>query len=270
LQLKRAIGSYISQTYRPLELLVLVRDDDPESKAVVLSYGRDDIRLIEFAGQPERSLGELRNLVISHSRGEYFCQWDDDDWYHNERVEIQMSCLQPHAKSGSVLAKNILYHMPNREAYVSPIGPWANSILCRKDIITGEIRYPHVSLQEDSIFLNRLFGINCLIPVLAPWTYIYVYHGKNSWHSRHFRRLFGHSKKLPPAISALVTDVLEGKLDNAEASRLLMREEVLKEMDYFYFPPLAKRQIFANICQGSAYLLQRIVASVINFARRAS
>ena len=40
------------------------------------------------------SCGELRNVAMLHARGEYFVWFDDDDWYHPERVEWLVDAIE--------------------------------------------------------------------------------------------------------------------------------------------------------------------------------
>jgi len=252
--LRRAIQCFISQSYANKELLIVIRDDDHVSKEIIRSAAGSHIRCLELPCVPKKSLGELRNIAILNCRGDYFCQWDDDDWYHNDRLEIQVEALLRHEKSASILVKYLMYDAMHEQAYLSPIGPWASSILCKKDLVNDSISYPPVSLREDSIFLNRLYGVNCLVPVLHPCTYIYVHHGRNTWNAGHFNRLFARSKKLSADTSLLVKDILNGDLDNAQASAALLAPAVLKEMDYFYFPVPSKRTVLRDLFGGAVFL----------------
>jgi glycosyltransferase involved in cell wall biosynthesis len=259
--LKRSIDCFLSQTYPNKELLILVRDDDQASMEVVKSFDQKNISCLLVDTKGEKSLGELRNFAIENCPGEYFCQWDDDDWYHNSRLQLQIEALLQHGKTAGALVKMIMFNVINEQAYISSIGPWASSIICKKSLITEQLRYPHLPLQEDSIFLNRLFGANCLLPLLAPWTYIYVYHGNNTWHSRHFNMLFAMAKKLPQPISHLVGEILHGNIDNETASSLLSQPDILKEMDYFYFPPLSKRALWTNLWRNNVFFTKEIFKS---------
>ena len=265
--LKRAIGCFVAQSYRHKELLVVIRDDDFVSKEIVQAAGRSDISYLAISTVPKKTLGEIRNLAIASCKGEYFCQWDDDDWYHNARLETQLEAIIKHEKSASALAKWIVYNAVSGQAFLSGIGPWAASIMCKKELINDQVKYPALSLREDSMFLSKLYGINCLIPVLAPTIYIYIYHGKNTWHARHFNRLFATSKPLSPYLTQLVKDILDEKIRHEQASALLLEPAVLKEIDYFYFPQPSKRKVLMDLWGGAVYLTRLSVQSFIRYFR---
>lgn len=233
--LKVAIDCFLSQTYANKELLIVIRDDDGTSKKFLESYISDNIKMTEIDSSRRLSLGQLRNFAISHATGEYFCQWDDDDWYHSQRLELQMKAIQENHKEGSLLGHWLLFDKINKEAYISHYGAWAGSILCSKQIFTGPIQYPDLDKREDSEFIKKLFKLNCLYPLNYPILYIYVYHGTNTWDQNHFAHLFKYSKKLPAHLSASVSDIISGKLTNKEANMYLQQPKVIAEMDFFYF-----------------------------------
>src|SRR5688572_4791529 len=80
-KLVRAIECFDAQNYPNRELLVLCEEDDAATRQAVdqLVHSGAAIEKLVVGVSPKRSLGELRNLAVRHCRGEYFCQWDDDD-----------------------------------------------------------------------------------------------------------------------------------------------------------------------------------------------
>src|SRR6185503_6214400 len=179
--LKRAVDCFVHQTYPNKELLILFEDDDPETKEFSLTLNNQHIRCIEVAANPKLTLGELRNISIKESKGEYFCQWDDDDWYHCERLSFQMNILEISKKKASALAYWLMYDTVKKEAYFSFPTAWAGSLLCKKEITNDAILYPSLSKGEDLHLLLALIQKNYLIPLIAPSLYIYTNSGNNTW-----------------------------------------------------------------------------------------
>jgi len=231
--LEKAIGYFTFQTYHRKELLIVYEDDDIATKEKLREYTDRDIRAIEVPANPKLTLGQLRNLAIQRSSGEYFCQWDDDDWYHSQRLELQMNCLRSSGKAASVLVNWLMFDKPLQQAYFSFTKVWEGSILCRKDLITSEVCYDNRSLGEETNFIFALVAKNCLYPLVMPSLYIYIYHGNNSWNRDHFGKLFSRSQPLSAAVSRLVGDVLDGRYDHRKASQLLSSPKLLREIDYF-------------------------------------
>lgn len=231
--LKRAIQCFISQTYINKELVVVYLKNDVATSEVLLTVDNICIRSVEVDSDLNLSTGELRNLSIEHSYGEYFCQWDDDDWNNCERLQIQMDGILYSNKEASILPRWFMYDEGKKEAYLSNYGPWAASVLCSKSIITDKLNYPKLNKMEDSRFLGKLLKINCLYPIQVPQLYIYVYHGNNTWDEEHFNKMFSRSKKMPENINELIEAIISGKVCDSEGSSLLNSPEVLREIDYF-------------------------------------
>jgi glycosyltransferase involved in cell wall biosynthesis len=228
--LKKAIAYYKAQTYPNKELIIVSGKHDLEYEEVIESWSDNSIKY-HYHQNDSLTLGELRNVAIEKSNGEYFCVWDDDDWYHYKRLEIQFKELIKSKKKGVVLPYVILLDAVNKEAHLSvPVLPPA-SLLCKKSIITQELLYPSRNKAEDTVFLYTLFQKNLLYPLTNPILYIYVYHGNNTWNLEHFSRPRGY--KFSETATQLIMDVVDGKYSCKEASVLLGSSKMLAEMDYF-------------------------------------
>src|SRR5882762_7380951 len=163
--LRSAINSFLSQTYPNKQLVIIGHKGDSGTASLVKSF---DNKLIKYFNAPRRSIGELRNFAILKSKGEYFCQWDDDDWYHKDRIKIQMAEIIKTGKLASVLAYWIMFNKVTDEGYMSPPLMWAGTILCSKKIFQGGIRYPKLGKNEDTEFMIKLYRANCLCPIVNP------------------------------------------------------------------------------------------------------
>ena len=84
--LPRAVAWFQRQSYPDRELIV-VNDADDGTKEYLAALR--DKRIVYI--RPEQAcLGELRNVAVTHARGTYLAQWDDDDWYHPDRLALQV------------------------------------------------------------------------------------------------------------------------------------------------------------------------------------
>lgn len=231
----RAITCFKSQTYQNKELVIVYEDNDPDIKNFVTGIKDPTIKSFEISTNPKLSLGELRNLSLEFAIGEYICQWDADDWYHNRRLELQMDyCLKMH-KPVCFLTYWLIFDSLTRKAYLSCKRLWEGTILCRKDRIKQEdIKYPAEPKMEDFYFVEKLLEKNHVYPVDLPHLYIYVYHGENTWPYQHFQHNFEVGKVLSESASQIINDILEGKYSNGQASDLLDSAAILEEIEYDY------------------------------------
>jgi glycosyltransferase involved in cell wall biosynthesis len=230
--LPRAVECFLSQTYSNKELVILYEDDDDKTRARLATIRHDNVRCVEVPASPKMSLGELRNVSVNSARGEYICQWDDDDWYHEARLEYQLDYLLRSHKAACILSYWLMYDVAGNCALLSGMGPWPGSILCEKRIFS-HAQYPSVNRHEDTKFLINIFDYNFAIPMIMPSLYIYVYHGQNTFNAKHFYTLFSRSQVLPAEYAELFRKILNGDISHSEASRLLMSEDALSELDYF-------------------------------------
>ena len=159
--------------------------------------------------------------------------WDDDDWFSNRRLEMQLNYAEDNYKDACVLVNWFMYDMLRSKSYYSYTRPWEGSIFCRKSIVAGSMKYPRLSKGEDTGFVIKLIERNCLYPAIDPSLYIYIYHGKNTWDGEHFGRHFHSSQQLCNSTNELFRRVVEGGLPYDEASRLIKSRGVLKEINYF-------------------------------------
>jgi cellulose synthase/poly-beta-1,6-N-acetylglucosamine synthase-like glycosyltransferase len=221
--LKRSIECFLAQTYANRELIVLYEDDDTATEEFVGNGFSPDsgVRLIRVPAYPKMTLGELRNVAIKIARGEFVCQWDGDDWYHMNRIELQYRKLFTEGRHGSILTQWLVYDGVTETAYISNERLWEGSILCRTRVLQ-EKAYEDKPLGEDTATIEYLAsrGSLCLLNEM-PGLYIYVYHGNNSWDYEHWSAIFEASTALSATDSGIIADILNGRYSVSEGSVLL-------------------------------------------------
>lgn len=234
--LRRAIDCFVAQRYPRKELVLVYESDDDATHTLVqgLEAGPEDgVVRVCVDVNPKRTLGELRNLAVHTARGEYFCQWDDDDWYHVERLRVQYDALVSSHRQACMLTNWIIYDERESQAYFSHFRLWEGSVLCRKHVFGGGLQYPVESRSEDTHFTNNLVSRGYVYPLVSAGLYIYTVHGANTWNRGHFESLFEIAQKLCPETSRLVGAILAGSYSTEDASALLRSERVLGEISYF-------------------------------------
>ncbi len=219
--LKRVVQSFKDQKYINKELVIVYENDDLSTKQFLRQVLDNNIIKIEAGTSPKLTLGELRNLSIRECNGEYFCQWDDDDWSHNSRLEFQMDVIHKSQMPACVMIHWLIFDALENQAYVSNRRPWEGSILCKKSLITEELKYEDNDRGEDTTIIKKLFSKNLIFPVVMPKLYIYVYHGRNVWFHDHWEKIFRTSRRLSAESSQIVRDILDGKYSGEEASDML-------------------------------------------------
>lgn len=187
---ERAILCFKNQTYTNKTLLII--DDGSEDltdlleRAIPNQYSYHRIDKI-----PGQNLGYLRNLGLSLASSALIAQWDDDDWYHPERLNIQIAEIQKGYDACCLQAT--LMHL-STELY--RLHPYAGVL---PEGVPGTIvhkndpsaRYPLQARGEDTTFLNHWKQKQySILPKSYAYLFIRCFHGSNTWEQQHFTRRF--------------------------------------------------------------------------------
>jgi hypothetical protein len=239
---ERAVRSFQEQVGGDCRLLV-VNDGD---RRLFPEQPPDNIREI-FLTDKDKSwtLGDLRNLALDHLPPNHWCiQWDDDDWYHPERIWRQWQEAQLFSgKERSLwtpadppVAVTLRYQvrasLTNYCAFLVDYKDRGEKSATRWGIpgsilhspVPATWRYESVGKHEDSRFLKQ-FGVD-RVRVLdnedLPELYIRLHHVHSTWSGEHVMKQFAHRRSvwgLPPRTASYVRQVLTREYDIA-ASQL--------------------------------------------------
>ena len=214
--LKRAIDCFNKQTYENKQFVILCKDDDLETSDLLKSTPQKNIKTVIIPSSPQKSLGFMRNLAVKHADGDFICIWDDDDWYHPNRISAQFQILKSNKKQGSVLTQILMFDGVRNDAYLSlRRNYWEGSLMCEK-ILFSEREYDNINRGEDTPLVEYLYDTNKLVQIEnAANLYIYVYHDNNTWDYNHFEELFNCSHELPK-LSNIIRELLEEPYLNSD------------------------------------------------------
>ena len=186
--MRRAIRCFQKQTYANKEL-VIVDDGKQHLDKLLKPLPADQVTYIKLEKKAANNLGKLRNKSLQEASGDFIAQWDDDDWYHPERLNIQVQTLlggyDACCLSGTLMHLNETPY--KRHPYVGYLPEGIpGSIMHRSDT---EIRYPHIRRAEDTVYLKKWIKKRyCQISKKYCYLCIRCYHGSNTWGKKHFLR----------------------------------------------------------------------------------
>ena len=190
---KRAIQCFADQLY-PNKELIIIDDGNENYNKVLKDYSKLDIKYVRVGKQQNTTLGYLRNCSLDNATGDYIVQWDDDDWYHPKRLEIQAQILN-NGYDACCLSATIM-HISSKEYMNHPFigqlrGGIPGSIMHKKSEI---IRYSNLSREEDTYYLKEWSRKNLYI-FDKSYNYLFIrsYHGDNTWEMEHFQRRLKNS-----------------------------------------------------------------------------
>jgi len=209
--LYKAIVNFKNQSFSNKELIVVFEHLDLTTRRIVTEINDTTIIPLIVNSFKELTLGALRNLGIESANGDYICQWDDDDWYHADRLKLQYEAAIKSGLKGSILTRWIIYNNITKKTYVSESGLKEGTILCEKEIMINN-PYPNKRICEDTEVVFHLFDSGFLSPINdSHKLYIYVIHGQNTWDTPHFDEMISFATPLPATSSNQIQLVLDKK-----------------------------------------------------------
>jgi glycosyltransferase involved in cell wall biosynthesis len=184
---RRALQCFARQSWQHKELVV-VDDGEHDYEPILAPYrGRWPIRYHRTHVEPGRFLGGLRNVSMDLAEGEYLMQWDDDEWYHPSRIEVQMQALGPDLDA--VMLRQTLMHLDAPEYVERPYRTelrrgTPGTLLHRRTAL----RYPNLARAEDTAFVRLLRREMRVGGVRGPHSHLFIrcFHGTNTWDRKHF------------------------------------------------------------------------------------
>ena len=179
---RHALAAFLAQTYTNSELLIIDDGDCPKLADEVARLNDPRLRFIKPATH-NASLGTLRNLAVDEARGDYVCQWDDDDLSDPYRLQIQLAAIQATQTRASFLKRWLIWMPLQKRAMISRERVWEGSMLCEKAIMP---RYPERARGEDTPVMEKICAEHATAHLDIPRLYVYVAHGANTWSDEHF------------------------------------------------------------------------------------
>jgi glycosyltransferase involved in cell wall biosynthesis len=230
--LERAIRCFKAQTYPNKDLLIIFEDDNLIAPQVLSAIEDESISYLKIPTDPKLTLGQLRNIGVQKCKGDFFCVWDDDDWYHCQRLEHQLNSVLYSHKPASMMSYYLMFDAYENQAYLSHIRLYESSLLCNKATFKNDLMYAPLPKGEDTFLCNNLVSKNLVFPLVMPQLYIYIYHGSNTWHRGHFEFMFKYAQKLSEDSSFQIKNILDNKINEQEGSNILSSASFLTPLRY--------------------------------------
>lgn len=102
--LMESVGSVLSQTYRPYEIIV-IDDGSTDNTKEVLQPVMQRIKYVQL--EQNKGSPVVRNIGIQAAQGEYVAFLDADDVWLPEKLQTDRECFDKHPDVGMVYSKHI-------------------------------------------------------------------------------------------------------------------------------------------------------------------
>lgn len=194
--LRRSLYSLKNQTHKNIEVVVVDNGEENVSELMDM-FPQEQVNYTYIEPSPDNILGDLRNISLEKATGDYMICWDDDDWFHPKRIEIQLKTLNS-GFDACCLEGNI-FHIDSPDLIDHPyIGRLPDgspsSIMHRRN---DQIRYPSMRRGEDTVYLNQWIdqARYKMLDLSYAYLFVRVFHGTNVSGKKHFLRRLKNSPK---------------------------------------------------------------------------
>ncbi len=106
--LAQCLTSVINQSYRNLEIILVLGSGDTACEEIGATYANKDSRIVVLS-EPPKGVAAARNLGLSAVTGDYIGFVDGDDWIEKDMFETMMDAMQRHRADISVIGKYYAY-----------------------------------------------------------------------------------------------------------------------------------------------------------------
>jgi glycosyltransferase involved in cell wall biosynthesis len=199
--LERCLQSFAWQTFdknlRELIIIHCAGESMTNSLEILLDKYGIESNIYRVDNAP---LGELRNFSTSVAVGQFLCPWDDDDFFHPERLEVQSELLKRKGCTAVTLTMQLFWFVNEGTLYIRRSGKEGlhGSIMFRKD---AGLKYDSsLSKGEDTLLIDKLIAEsrnNIFSVDDRPELFVRTCHGGNTWSYEH------HSSQIRQALDSI-------------------------------------------------------------------
>ena len=153
----RAVRSALDQTYRDLDVIVVIDGPDPATASHLATLA--DPRLTVMELQTNHGAAEARNIGVRAARGGWIAFLDDDDHWMPEKVELQMAARPPDVRFPiiscrcQVVTARGTFAWPRRLS--TPADAIGDYLFDRRGLFKGETFAPTTTLLTPKALLLR-------------------------------------------------------------------------------------------------------------------
>lgn len=178
--LKRALDSVLLQTYKNIEIIVVIDGKNKKTKDQIEGLKLNDIKVIETIKKVGG--GAARNIGISNASGEWIALLDDDDEWLNQKIEIQIGNALEYSTDENYFSFTSLKTVGNGDSKILPRKKWKNKYNIDEYLFVPYFGRMGGYIQTSTIFASKKFFLKNKfdesLPKHQDWDWI-INTGKN-------------------------------------------------------------------------------------------
>lgn len=170
--IETAIGSLLNQTWRSIEIIVVDDCSDLYHLARLEHIRNLDPRIIVLQQETNRGAYCARNLGLEAAKGQFVTVHDDDDWSHQQKIELQVRHLVENPEVPANMSQHArctpelnFLRVNNNPQFCQPN---FSSLMVKTSVLRDLGGWDAVNRGADAEFRDRLAAVyGAVIPVIG-------------------------------------------------------------------------------------------------------
>jgi glycosyltransferase involved in cell wall biosynthesis len=154
--LERCIDSVLNQTYDDFEFIIINDNSNDNTPKILIHYEKKDNRIEIIENDVNLGQAKSLNKGIKKAKGKYVAIIDADDWWENNKLEIQMRFIRANPSYGLVGTSTIAHNDITKEKKFGKYGVETDKEI--KKILLKTIPFSHSSFIIEKQLLKKFGG----------------------------------------------------------------------------------------------------------------
>lgn len=101
------VQSVLNQSYSNLEIIIVDDYSSDDSRDTIMSLMKKDSRIKKIFLESNKGANYCRNIGVSVAEGEYIAFLDSDDEFEENKIEVQVNCMEKMNEQVGIIFTNI-------------------------------------------------------------------------------------------------------------------------------------------------------------------
>jgi glycosyltransferase involved in cell wall biosynthesis len=132
--LRRAIESVLTQSHARLELIAVDDGSQDDSHAMLQDIARRDARVRVLSLPANAGVAAARNAGVAAARGDYVAFLDADDWWHADKLQLQLASMR---STGALVSYTAYWRVAEDGRVLSAVMPPARTTW--REMLSGNV-----------------------------------------------------------------------------------------------------------------------------------
>lgn len=151
--LERAILSVINQSYKNIEILIVLDGPNEETKEMISKFDSFDIKIIE--SKTNIGAAQARNMGVSAASGDCVAFLDDDDEWTSDKIQLQSEAAEKFPEKNYIIGCQIIARDGKNNKLLASHLPQYDEPLWKYLFERRAFSSSHRQIQTSTLFMSR-------------------------------------------------------------------------------------------------------------------